>query len=137
MQLESKTSGFFDPALTAAQAHNEAMSLPMAEIVAGLVDLLGATAVASIMGVKETRAVQQWVSGQREPQRPHVLRFALQLTLMICSPQSRELGRAWFHGANPALEDRSPLALLRDHPLEEVQFTLMSAARSFREHAAE
>lgn len=137
MQLERKSDGFIDHVFTASQAHNEAMSLPISDVVAGLVDLLGATAVAAIMGVKETRAVQQWVNGQREPQRPHVLRFALQLTLMICTLKSRELARAWFHGANPALRDRSPLALLRDQPLEEVQFTLMSAARSFAEHAAE
>jgi hypothetical protein len=137
MQLESNKVAFLDPVLTAAQAHNEAMSLPIGEVVSCLVDLLGATAVASFMGVKETRAVQQWVTGQREPQRPHVLRFALQLTLMICTVRSRELARAWFHGANPSLQDQIPLVLLRDQPLEDVQFALMSAARSFAEHSAE
>lgn len=137
MQLDSKTVTILDPVLTAAQAHNEAMSLPMAEVVSGLADLLGATAVAAIMGVKETRAVQQWVTGQREPQRPHVVRFALQLTLMICTLRSRELARAWFYGANPSLKDQMPLALLRDQPLEDVQFSLMSAARSFAEQRVE
>lgn len=120
---------------SASQAHNEAMSLPMPDVVARLVDILGATAVAAITDVKETRAVQQWVTGNREPQRPHVLRFALQLSLMICNVTSRELARAWFHGANPGLEDRVPLALLRDRPLEDVQLALMAAARDFALHA--
>lgn len=135
MQQETSVPASFDPVLTASQAHNEAMSLPMPEVVGRLVELLGATAVAAIMGVKETRAVQQWMSGRREPQRPHVLRFALQLTLMICSLQSSEVARAWFHGANPALQDRVPLGLLRDQPLEDVQFSLMSAARNFVNHS--
>jgi|SRR5580698_525829 hypothetical protein len=121
--------------LTASQAHNEAMSLPMPQVIANLVELLGATAVAAIADVKETRAVQQWVTGQREPQRPHVLRFTLQLTLMMCNLTSRELARAWFHGANPVLDDRVPLILLRDRPLEEVQFSLMAAARAFAGHS--
>ena len=133
MQNASATSGEDLGVLTASQAHAEAMSLSMPEVVERLVELLGATAVAAIMGVKETRAVQQWVSGQREPQRPHVLRFALQLTLMICNLKSRELARAWFHGVNPAIDDQVPIALLRDEPLENIQFILMSAARTFAE----
>lgn len=137
MRNESVAGTAFEDVHTAAQAHNEAMSLPMPEVVEKLVELLGATAVAAISDVKETRAVQQWVTGTREPQRPHVLRFTLQLTLMICTVASRDFARAWFHGANPELADRVPLALLRDKPLEEVQFALMSAARRFAEHAGD
>ena len=120
-----------DPALTAAEAHNEAMSLPIREVVEQLVGLLGATATANAGGVKETRAVQQWLTGEREPQRAHVLRFALQLALMISNLGTRELARAWFYGANPALADRVPLSLLRDEPLETIQLSLMTAARAF------
>ena len=117
--------------LSASEAHNEAMSLPISQVVQRLSDVLGATATAAIGGVKETRAVQEWLSGARAPQRPHVLRFALQLALMMCSLASREFARAWFHGANPALGDRVPLVLLRDEPLESVQVPLMTAARTF------
>jgi len=121
--------------LTAPEAHNEAMSLPIQEVVQQLVDLLGATATANAGAVKETRAVQQWLTGEREPQRPHVLRFALQLALMISSLGTRELARAWFHGANPALGDRVPLTLLRDESLESIQLPLMTAARAFAARA--
>jgi len=117
--------------LTAGEAHNEAMSLPTPIVVESLVGLLGATTVAEIAGVKETRAVQQWASGEREPQRSHVLRFALQLAMMISTVTSRHMAGAWFHGANPHLDDQIPVVLLREQPLESIQVRLMAAVRSF------
>jgi len=66
------------PQRNAVDAHEHAMSLPIQEVVRELVDLLGATTVAVIGGVNETRAVQEWLTS-RAPQRPNVLRCALQL----------------------------------------------------------
>jgi len=106
------------------------MSAPMGQIVRELSDLLGATTVAAIGGVSETRAVQQWM-GDRAPQRPHVLRFALQLATMIGASADKQVLRAWFQGGNPHLGDAAPLTLLRDQPLEAVQGPLLAAARSF------
>lgn len=117
--------------LNSGDAHNEAMSLSMEAVVASLTDLLGAPTVAALGGVQETRAVQQWIAGTRQPQRPHVLRFALQVSLMIATVSSRELARAWFHGSNPQLDDMTPLSVLRDKPLESAQVSLVVAARSF------
>ena len=111
-------------------AHEHAMALPMGEVVRELVQLLGATTVALIGGVSETRAVAQWMNG-REPQRPHVLRFALQIGKMIATPGDGEVARAWFNGSNPQLDDRVPVAMLRSAPLQEVQAPLLEAARSF------
>jgi hypothetical protein len=129
--MESGSRIQADGSLSPSDAHNEAMGLPVATVVGQLVDLLGLSNVAAIGGVQETRAVQQWISGERQPQRPHSLRFALQLGLMMCSVASREYAVAWLHGSNPLLEDLSPLALLRDRPLEAVQVPLMVAARAF------
>jgi hypothetical protein len=106
------------------------MELPIRDVVVELVDLLGATTVAVIGGVSETRAVAQWMAS-REPQRPHVLRFALQLALMISSRADRRIAQAWFHGTNPRLGDRSPMMLLRSDRLDESQAELLVAARSF------
>ncbi len=117
--------------LSAGEAHNQAMALPLAEVIQQLVDLLGATTVAGLGGVKETRAVQQWASGDREPQRPHVLRFALQLALMMSTLSNRDMARAWFHGSNPHLDDQAPMFLLRDQPLDVVQVPIMAAVRAF------
>jgi hypothetical protein len=118
--------------LGAFQAHDEAMGLPMVEVVRRLVDYLGATTVAAIGGVNETRAVRQWMSkGGREPQRPHVLRFALQLASMIANVADADVARAWFQGSNPHLADEVPALMLRSLPLDEIQGRLMAAARSF------
>lgn len=106
------------------------MSLPIEAVVKELVDLLGATTVALIGGVSETRAVAQWATG-RAPQRPNVLRFALQVASMIVDARDPDVVRAWFHGSNPYLADRTPAFVLRDEPLHEVQGEIMAAARSF------
>jgi len=112
------------------QAHQHAMSAPITGVVEELVRILGATTVAVIGNVKETRAVQQWMEG-REPQRPHVLRFALQLAYMLSSHADREYAVAWFHASNPHIDDAVPMLLLRSTPLSEIQGPLLRAARAF------
>jgi len=123
-------NGKVRPFSTDFEAHEHAMSLGIGEIVAELDRLLGSSTVAAIGGVSETRAVAQWMNG-RSPQRPHVLRFALQVAAMVGNHDDREVVRAWFHGSNPHLDDASPLTLLRDRPLHEVQGPLLGAARAF------
>jgi hypothetical protein len=118
------------PIFSDLEAHDRAMELPTREVVRELVDLLGATTVAVIGGVTETRAVQQWMV-DREPQRPHVLRFALQLSLMLASRRDKQITQAWFHGSNPRLGDRSPMLLLRSKDLSELQGPMLDAARAF------
>ncbi len=112
------------------EAHQEAMSLPIAEVVRRLVAMLGASTVAAIGDVGETRAVAQWMNG-REPQRPHVLRFALQLAMMVSVEGDGEVARAWFQGSNPHLNDEVPLLLLRTRGLSEIQPAMVAAARAF------
>ncbi len=112
------------------EAHRQAMSLPIKDVVRQLVEILGATTVAAISGVSETRAVSQWMSG-RAPQRPHVLRFVLQITAMIAGDSDGDVARAWFQGSNPYLNDEVPAILLRTRPLEEIQAPIMAAARAF------
>ena len=115
-------------------AHAHAMALPIEEVVKELCDLLGATNVAVIGGVTETRAVQQWTEG-REPQRSHVLRFALQIGTMIAAAADRDMARAWFHGSNPHLDDAVPIMMLHNLPLPDIQAKLMAAARIFASRA--
>jgi hypothetical protein len=116
--------------LSAGDSHLQAMSLPIGQVVAHLLELLDATTVAVIGGVQETRAVHSWL-GEREPQRPQVLRFALQLAAMIATPADADICIAWFHGTNPHLNDQVPMIILRDRPLPEIQRDLLAAARVF------
>ena len=111
------------------------MTLSIREVVKELVDLLGATTVAAIGGVGETRAVSEWLA-TRTPQRPNVLRLALQIATMIAAGTDQELARAWFHGSNPRLDDEVPATMLRDRPLGEIQAPLLAAARGFAVRSA-
>jgi hypothetical protein len=127
--MEEQTSG--NPRfLSAGDSHLQAMSLPITEVVARLLDQLDATTVAVIGGVQETRAVHSWL-GDREPQRPQVLRFALQLAAMIATAADADICKAWFHGSNPHLNDQVPMIMLRDRPLAEIQPEMLAAARLF------
>ena len=106
------------------------MSLDIKDVVARLVDILGLSLVATLAGVSETRAVSQWTTG-REPQQPQLLRFALQIALMITLPNDGAVTRAWFQGSNPHLDDRSPAEMMRTMDLSEIQGPLVGAARAF------
>lgn len=112
------------------RAHEHAISSGIREVVKELIDSLGATMVAAIGGVSETRAVQQWMNG-REPQRPQVLRFALQLAWIICEKSDKQTARSWFQLSNPYLNDAVPLLLLRERELSEIQGPMMAAVRAF------
>jgi hypothetical protein len=120
--------------LSAGEAHAQAMSLPIARVVQRLLELLDPTTIAVVAGVQETRAVHGWLNG-REPQRPQVLRFALQLAAMIAGSDEAEFCKAWFHGSNPHLDDQVPMIMLRDRPLAEIQRELLGAARIFAARA--
>ena len=106
------------------------MAMPIEQVVQELVDILGLTTVAAIGGVKETRAVNQWMQG-REPQRPHALRFALQVALMLSSLKNKSVAQAWFQGSNPHLEGRAPAVLLHNRPTDDVKQQILSAAENF------
>jgi hypothetical protein len=127
--MEQDSSGN-EPFLNAGDAHTQAMSLPISDVVRRLLLVLDATTVAVIAGVQETRAVHSWLNG-REPQRPQTLRFALQLAAMSANASDAEVCKAWFHGSNPHLDDRVPMIMLRDLSLAETQRDLLAAARLF------
>jgi hypothetical protein len=97
-------------------------------------DLLGAKLVAYLGGVKETRAVRQWVEGSRQIGDRAIetrLRTAYQAAQLIADRDTPAVVQAWFQGLNPALGDRSPARLLHDGDLEDVGPQVLAAARQF------
>ena len=102
--------------------------------VSELVEILGTKLVAYIAGVKETRAVQEWARGVRDPKDPALerrLRLALQIAHLIAEHDSREVAQAWFQGLNPQLDDRAPAQLLREGDIADVGRNVLAAARAF------
>jgi hypothetical protein len=114
-------------------AHVQATRAAFDQVAAGLRELLGAKLTAYLGSVGETRAVNQWAAGEREPSEAVQLRLrlALQVGLMIADADGAGVARAWFQGMNPQLDDRSPARLLREGDLDEVGPEVLRAARAF------
>jgi hypothetical protein len=114
-------------------AHTHAMRASFPEVAGELRELLGARLVAYLGGVRETRAVHQWVDEGRQPSAEvqQRLRLALQVALPIAEADSKEIAQAWFQGLNPQLDDRSPARMLRDGDFEEAGPAVVAAARAF------
>ncbi|HXK24735.1 MAG TPA: hypothetical protein VMS55_18840 [Myxococcota bacterium] len=120
------------PPMPDLAAYEQAARLPFPAVVQQLSDLLGAKLVAYLAGVRDTRAVREWVGGARDAQTPTPrLRLALQVAMLIAQHESPRVVQAWFQGLNPQLEDRSPARLLREGDLHEVGPEVLSAARVF------
>ena len=112
------------------EAHSKAVRASFPEVAAALRALLGARLVAYLGSVRETRAVNQWADGSREPSAEvqQRLRVALQIALTIAASESEQIAQAWFQGLNPQLDDRSPARLLREGDVDEVGPVVITAA---------
>jgi len=115
------------------EAYEHASRVDFPVLVKELCELLGPKLVAYVAGVRETRAVRQWSTGEREAREPipERLRLALQVAWLIARHDNASVARAWFQGLNPQLDDRSAARLLREGELEEVGPQILSAARAF------
>jgi hypothetical protein len=114
-------------------AHVRAVRSTFPEVVAGLRDVLGLKLCAYLGSVKETRAVNEWAEGVREPSDAvqQRLRLAFQVAQAIADVDGPEVARAWFQGLNPQLDDRSPARLLREGDIDEVGPEVIAAERAF------
>src|SRR5581483_2293037 len=114
-------------------AHTRAVRASFPEIATALREILGPKLCAYLGSVKETRAVNEWADGAREPSEAvqRRLRLAFQVAGAIADVDGPEVARAWFQGLNPQLEDRSPARLLREGDLDEVGPEVIGAERAF------
>jgi hypothetical protein len=115
------------------KAYDDSVRLPVAELVAGLRELLGAKLVAYIGSVKETRAVRQWADGDRVPSNEVLqrLRMAYRVAALLRQKDSAAVVQTWFQGMNPRLEDVAPARLFREGDLDQVGPVILAAARAF------
>ncbi len=115
-------------------AYRESVTLPFPHLVVALRSTLGAQLVTYLGGVTDTKAVRQWAAGARRPSQTveHRLRLVYQVAGVLAeTTHTGAVVQAWFMGANPALEDRCPARVLRDHPVDEVSALVLAAARAF------
>jgi hypothetical protein len=117
------------PAIT--QAHREAVSTPVNELVTALQDRLSRRITAYIAGVDASKTVSRWANGDvgtiRDPGVEQRLRTAYEIVLLLSHHESMGTVRAWFIGLNPQLGDEAPIDVLREGRLKDA----VTAARAF------
>ena len=108
-------------------------TLTPAEVSTRLVDLLGAKLVAYVGSTSETRTVQQWSSGEREPTDDVNLRLraAHRAASLLREKEAATVVQAWFQGMNRRLDDVAPARLLREGDIAEAGPAVLAAARAF------
>ncbi|MFP3581494.1 hypothetical protein SB659_18175 [Arthrobacter sp. SIMBA_036] len=114
-------------------AHLYSIRLDEPLLVLGLRAMLGARLVAYIGSVKETRAVRQWIDGERKPSAEVMirLRHAYHVAAVLAEWNSPAVVQAWFEGMNPYLDDAVPASLIREGPVEDAANRVLAAARAF------
>ena len=113
-------------------AYREATTLDFSKLVTELAAILGKKLTAYIASVKDTRAIERWMSGSAPYKGvDERLRFAYRLAKMISDHEGQRVVQAWFTGLNPELGDRVPARLLREENVEAVGPEILGAARAF------
>jgi hypothetical protein len=77
---------------------------------------LGQKLTAYIAGNKDLKTVSQWAKGRAEPSAiaRERLRAAYHATALLAHVYGDRAAQAWFFGANHALDDHAPAAVLRE-----------------------
>lgn len=115
------------PTQAAVSSHAETTRLDVHELVRRLNSHLGATLVAALAGVRDSKLPYRWA--KPDGPTPNVeaeerLRAAHRAWLMLADAESDHVARSWFVGANPLLGEVPPVIALRDG---EVQAVLRAA----------
>ncbi len=117
------------------QVHNQAIRAPIAEVADSLQRLLTGRLVAYIAGVKDTKTVARWATGEIGEVRlesERRLRTAYETVTLLQRFDGPGTVRAWFIGMNPHLGDDSPADAIHEGRLREA----FGAARSFVAYGA-
>ncbi len=113
------------------QAHKQAVSTPLNEMVSALQARLSRRITAYIAGVDNGKTVSRWASGEvstiRDLEVEQKLRTAYEIFLLLTNYESVNTVKAWFIGLNPQLGDVAPIDALREGRLKDS----IAAARAF------
>jgi hypothetical protein len=115
------------------QAHEQAIHTSVREAARIVLDTLGGTLAAYVLGVKDRKTVQRWAAGTVATIRPEyeaTLRGILEIIVLLSRFEGPETVRAWFLGMAPELDDTAPARAVHDGRLPQA----MNAARAFIAH---
>lgn len=116
----------------ATNAHASTMRMDIHEVTRRLVAHLGPTAVSLLAGAKSSKMSSRWAHSDGPVPRTEAQRRLLaahRAWEQISLAENDYVARNWFIGANPRLDERSPLEVLRDGDDQAV----LTAALAFSE----
>lgn len=100
------------------------------EVVRRLNSHLGATLVAALAGSRDSKLPYRWAKTTTPNDRAEArIRMAHRVWVLLADAESDHIARSWFIGANPLLDELSPVMALREDKLREVSL----AAQAFVE----
>lgn len=111
------------PTETAVSTHAATTRMDVHELVRRLNSHLGATLVAALAGVRDSKLPYRWAKmdgpapGTAAEER---LRAAHRAWLVLADSESDQVARSWFVGANPLLDEVPPFMALRNGETRQV-----------------
>jgi hypothetical protein len=109
--------------------HAQTMRVPASELVRELLDNLGPTVVAALAGVRDRKQPYKWAADSSQPRHESLARLqvAHRVWSTITDADGPNVARAWFIGANPRFDERTPYLAIREGLFGEV----VAAAEEF------
>ena len=95
--------------------------LELREITQRLNAALGGTLVATLAGSTDTKASLKWAKHdgpEPSPETNNRLRFAYEQWQKVTEAEGEQVARLWFVGANPWLENDTPVHAIRERSEE-------------------
>ena len=92
------------------RAQKRSIHEPSSEHARYVVDKLGSRLVAASLGLRDTRSLQKWASGEatiKSPEREHRLQVLYRVTYLLSEAYSGPVAAAFLRGSNPYLDDRA------------------------------
>lgn len=123
------------PSISATDAHLHTARLGIREITRQLNNHLGPTLVAVLAQTKDRKLPLRWAKPDGPNPRTESekrLTYAHRVWTQIAGAESDHVARLWFIGANPRLEEATPVSAIRDGRFAEVS----AAANAFVEDAS-
>ncbi|MBI9115653.1 hypothetical protein [Sanguibacter suaedae] len=95
--------------------HADAIRMDVPDLVQTLIDALGASVVAAMSGAGSRSLPKKWVEGTRPgPEKLDRLRLGYRVWRTLSDAEGRHVALAWMVGANPRLEEQTPVTCIRE-----------------------
>lgn len=121
------------PALDDAALARRVVLLEVPEMADYLQEHLGQRLTAYLAGIKDVKSVGQWIQGRSEPSAiaRERLRAGYHATIWLTTAFGDRAAQGWFFGANHALDDRAPAAVLREATTPDEVAAVAPLAKAF------